>query len=102
MVRMPSGDRQLRDVGEQVERARRLDAAQARLGRQPARRADRAARRYSSSISVTQSCGPVSAAMTAFCVIEQTFDVEWLCSALQAAITAAGPIAQPQRQPVIA
>ena len=51
---------------------------------------------------MTQSCGPVSAATTAFCVIEQTFDVEWLWSALQAATTAAGPIAQPQRQPVIA
>ena len=31
-----------------------------------------------------------------------TFDVEWLWIASDAAITAAGPIAQPQRQPVIA
>jgi hypothetical protein len=35
-------------------------------------------------------------------VIEQTFEVEWLCSALQAPTSAAGPSAQPQRHPVIA
>ena len=51
---------------------------------------------------MTHSCGPLSAAVTAFCVIEQTFDVEWLWSALQAPTSAAGPTAQPQRQPVIA
>src|SRR5688500_16556837 len=58
--------------------------------------------RYSFSISVTHSCGPLSAAVTAFCVIEHTFEVEWLCSALQALTSAAGPTAQPHRQPVIA
>ena len=58
--------------------------------------------RYSLSMSVTQSCGPFSAASTARCVIEQALDVEWLCSALHASITAAGPIVHPQRHPVIA
>ena len=38
----------------------------------------------------------------AFCVIEQTFDVEWLCSAFEAATTSFGASVQPQRQPVIA
>jgi hypothetical protein len=51
---------------------------------------------------VTQCCDPVSAATTAFCVIEQTFDVEWLCSALAACTTGFGPTSQPQRQPVMA
>ena len=58
--------------------------------------------RYSSSIAVTVSAGPLSAATVAFCEIEQTLDVEWLCRALLAAITSAGPSAHPQRQPVIA
>src|SRR3954462_11999398 len=58
--------------------------------------------RYSSSISVTHSWGPRSAASTAFCVIEQTFDVEWLWMALHALTSGAGPTAQPHRQPVIA
>jgi hypothetical protein len=53
-------------------------------------------------MSVTQSCELVSAATTAFCVIEHTLEVEWLCSALQALTTGAGPTVQPQRQPVIA
>jgi hypothetical protein len=53
-------------------------------------------------MSVTQSCGPVNPATTAFCVIEHTFDVEWLWSALHADTTAAGPTVQPQRHPVIA
>jgi len=43
----------------------------------------------------------VIAATTAFCVIEQTFDVWWLCRAPQAEITSFGPTVQPQRQPVI-
>ena len=51
---------------------------------------------------MTHSCGPRSAASTAFCVIEQTFDVEWLWMALQALTSGAGPTAHPQRQPVIA
>ena len=51
---------------------------------------------------MTQSCGPRSAASTAFCVIEQTFDVEWLWIALHALTSGAGPTAQPQRHPVIA
>src|SRR5438477_3887806 len=59
-------------------------------------------RRYSSSISVTQSCGPRSAASAARCEIEQTLEVEWLWMALHAFTRAAGPTAQPQRQPVIA
>ena len=53
-------------------------------------------------MSVTQSCGPLSAATAAFCVIDETFEVEWLWSALQALISGAGASAQPQRQPVIA
>ena len=59
-------------------------------------------RRYSSSIARTVSCGPVSAWMAAFCVIDETFDVEWLWMAPQAAMSGAGPRAQPQRQPVMA
>ena len=51
---------------------------------------------------MTVSAGPLSAATVAFCEIEQTLDVEWLCKALLAPITSAGPSAQPQRQPVIA
>src|SRR4051812_40235815 len=58
--------------------------------------------RYSSSIAFTGACDPVNASTTAFCVIELTLDVVWLCSALHAAIIFAGPIVQPQRQPVIA
>src|SRR5215475_634093 len=58
--------------------------------------------RYSLSIVLTGVCTPVSASTTAFCVIELTFDVAWLWIALQAAIIFAGPIVQPQRQPVIA
>src|SRR5436190_5995250 len=58
--------------------------------------------RYSSSIAFTGAWTPLSASTTAFCVIELTFDVAWLCSALQAATIFAGPIVQPQRQPVIA
>ncbi len=50
----------------------------------------------------THCCGPVSAAIAAFCVIELTFDVEWLCSAFAADTTAFGPAIHPQRQPVIA
>ena len=57
---------------------------------------------YSFSISVTQSCGPCRPACTARWVIEQTFDVEWLCSAFEAATTSFGASVQPQRQPVIA
>ena len=53
-------------------------------------------------MSVTHSCGPSSAARAAFCVIEQTFDVEWLCSALHALTSAAGASAHPHRHPVIA
>src|SRR3954466_2642553 len=58
--------------------------------------------RFSSSIALTGVCTPFSASTTAFCVIELTFDVAWLWSALHAAIIFAGPIVQPQRQPVIA
>src|SRR5262245_26043939 len=57
---------------------------------------------YSFSIIVTGSWDPVSAATTAFCVIDETFDVAWLWSAFCAAMTAAGPSDQPHRQPVIA
>ena len=45
---------------------------------------------------------PFNAAVTAFCVIEFTLEVEWLCNALHALMSAAGPSVQPQRQPVIA
>ena len=58
--------------------------------------------RYSPSISPTHACGPVSAARAARCVIEHTFEVEWLWMALHAAMTAVGATVQPQRQPVIA
>src|SRR5690349_20959579 len=58
--------------------------------------------RYSSSIVTQLSCGPVSAAIAAFCVIELMFDVEWPWTTLHCAITSFGAIAQPQRQPVIA
>ena len=63
VVRMPSGDRKSRDVGEQVERAGRLARAGAAAPPPATRTADRAGTRYSSSISVTQSCGPLSAAV---------------------------------------
>src|SRR3954467_13069304 len=58
--------------------------------------------RDSFNTPVTQSCGPSSPASTAFCVIEQTFEVEWLCSAFSAATTSFGASVQPQRHPVIA
>src|SRR4029079_12678834 len=63
----------------------------------------RASRRflYSATISPTKPCGPVTAANAAFCEIDEAFDVEWLWSALHAAITSTGPTAQPQRHPVI-
>ena len=40
--------------------------------------------------------------MAAFCVIELMFDVEWPWTTLHCAIMSFGPIAQPQRHPVIA
>jgi hypothetical protein len=40
--------------------------------------------------------------MAAFCVIELTLEVAWPCNALHCVMNDAGPIAQPQRQPVIA
>ncbi len=52
-------------------------------------------------MAVTGACEPVSACTAAFCVIEVTFDVSWLCSATAAEVTACGAIAQPQRHPVI-
>ena len=55
-----------------------------RIGREPVVQADRGAGGTRRASPSTQSCGPVSAATTAFCVIEQTFDVEWLWSALHA------------------
>src|SRR5262245_6912151 len=58
--------------------------------------------RYSSSMRVTGSCGPVSAARAAFCVIDAMFDVECPCTVLHAVVTTVGAIVQPQRQPVIA
>src|SRR5262252_1428706 len=58
--------------------------------------------RYSSSIAFTGVWTPLSASTTAFCVIELTFEVAWLWIALHAATIFAGPIVQPQRQPVIA
>ena len=51
---------------------------------------------------MTSSCGPVSAAMAAFWVTELTFEVACPCSELHWVMNAAGPIAQPQRHPVIA
>ncbi|MNC92387.1 hypothetical protein D3C83_88030 [compost metagenome] len=57
---------------------------------------------YSCSISVTHACGPVSAATTARCVMELTFDVSWLCRAFAAWTTGFGAAIHPQRQPVIA
>ena len=72
-------------------------------GRRSARPAsDRGARWYSSRIAATASCGPVSAATVAFWAIDETFEVEWPCTVLQAVTNGAGAIAQPQRQPVIA
>ena len=50
----------------------------------------------------TDSCGPRSASTAAFCAIEVTFDVLWLCSFMMAATTGSGPSTQPTRQPVIA
>ena len=34
--------------------------------------------------------------------LDETFDVAWLCTTLHAAISSAGPMAHPQRQPVMA
>ena len=88
-VRMPSGERNSETSGNSRTRppaSRRRSAA-----RRPAsRRAGRGGggtRRACRSRSPAARSAP---ATTAFCVIEQTFDVEWLCSALQAATTAAG------------
>ena len=53
-------------------------------------------------MAATQSCGPLSASMAARWVMDDTFDVAWLCTTLHAAISSAGPMAHPQRQPVMA
>src|SRR4051794_1897900 len=53
-------------------------------------------------ISTTASRGPVTAASAACCATLLTFDVECDCRLVDAAITSAGPIIQPTRQPVIA
>src|SRR5689334_21508942 len=58
--------------------------------------------RYSSSIARTGACDPLSATIAARCAMVDTFEVEWLWIAPIAAITFAGPSAQPQRQLVIA
>ena len=63
VVRMPSGDRKSLNVREQIERARRLDACGCAARPPATRRPGRAGARYSFSISVTQSCGPVSAGL---------------------------------------
>ena len=52
--------------------------------------------------TVQTACGPVNAATAAFCVMELTFEVSWLCSAFAPDTTCFGPATQPQRQPVIA
>ena len=78
------------DVRKQVERAGRLHQAEPRLLGQPDAQLVAARRGTRRACRSRSSCGPVSAATTAFCVIEQTFDVEWLCSALHAATTCAG------------
>src|SRR3981189_3662882 len=46
---------------------------------------------------VTGACEPISAATAAFCVIDVTFEVEWLWIALDAAITVGGAVCPPQR-----
>ncbi len=59
-----------------------------RIDREPARAAHRDAVCIPPSICDTGACDPVSAATTAFCVIDDTLDVEWLCSACCAPIAA--------------
>ena len=49
-----------------------------------------------------KSCGPVSAASAAAWLIEEVFEVDWLCSLSSALISAVGPPAKPMRQPVMA
>ena len=63
-------------VREEVERAARLDAGEPRILASATPRPGRAAAGIRRSIVVTLSCGPVSAASAAFCVIDETFDVE--------------------------
>src|SRR5271157_4895872 len=58
-------------------------------------------RRYSASMMVTDSCGPVTASTAAFRAIEVGFDVLWLCSFAIAEITGDGANAKPMRHPVI-
>jgi hypothetical protein len=48
------------------------------------------------------SCGPVSAASAAFCVMDVDVRGRVALERVARAMTAAGPMAQPQRQPVIA
>ncbi len=45
-------------------------------------------REYSASIAVTVSIGPVSASSAAYCAIEVTLDVDWLCNLIIAEISA--------------
>ena len=98
---IPSGDEQPGTSGKQVERAGGL-AAPNRRRPTASRTAGRGGGGTRRASPCTGACGPVSAASAAFCVIDETFDVEWLWSAFAAATTARGPSAQPQRQPVIA
>ena len=89
------------DVGIGIERAVRRRASQPRNRPQPVTTLSRSLM-YSVRISCRQSCGPVSAAIAAFCTIDVGFEVLWLCSFCMAAITGAGPSAYPSRQPVMA
>ena len=82
------GREEVRDVRKQVERARRLDEAEPRLLRRARCRAGRGGADTRRACRSRTPAGRSMPATTAFCVIEHTFDVEWLCSALQAATTA--------------
>ena len=82
----PSGDRNSRDVGEQVERARAASRTRAAARRSASASSWSRRARYSSSIVVDAVLRPGRAPRPpAFCVIDVTFDVEWLWSALRRA-----------------
>jgi hypothetical protein len=53
-------------------------------------------------MAVTASCDPLTAASTAFCVIEVMFEVDCPWMMLKTEVSSLGAIVQPARQPVIA
>src|SRR4029077_2572951 len=59
-------------------------------------------RSYSASITGIESIEPRIASSAAYCAMEVGFEVDWLCSLVNACTRSAGASVYPMRQPVIA